>query len=450
MSLTNDFHLPHVSEDEITDLIERAGGRRAYENPNELEPGQKNSDFILDDCAVELKILEQDGLELVERQKKIATKIRPFYPDQSVVVLDRRAMKYEARKVFDELIGGSVQTAVRKASKQLKQTRADFPELTNSILFIVNNGFVNIDHEALMEIAETRARNDTSAIDGVIVAGWYMSSDGFENYLSWDMDYISIHGREFPISDRLKELWCDLAGGHLKDMITGPLDLKINKRSHQDVVFWDEGTLFIQPAPAMPTSSVFKGMDRPRDNTTGIVPGRTATIFPRLSRIGFKGVKSHLNASSVRPVTFTQWMDQERTAKSLETATNVLVPIDVDPNAWLHWCATNDLVPDRKSMDRFVASIFRERQNHIVENLRPMCAEDFQEHCFVGVVTREVGKDEAYDRSDIFLVKDGVHEMLLKDFPAFHAYALSLAIPRAIARGITRVLFSKDETYKWL
>jgi hypothetical protein len=79
-----------------------------------------------------------------------------------------------------------------------------------------------------------------------------------------------------------------------------------------------------------------------------------------------------------------------------------------------------------------------------------MCAEDFQEHCFVGVVTREVGKDEAYDRSDIFLVKDGVHEMLLKDFPAFHAYALSLAIPRAIARGITRVLFSKDETYKWL
>jgi hypothetical protein len=164
-----------LTESDLDAVIAEAGGGRAHVNTDRrTRPG---ADYRLHEATIELKMLDEEGFSKPERQAKLAPLFQDEEPNRPVVVLDRARLSTSAQLEYDRILEGPIQRAVRKASQQLKQSRAELPDSICSILFVINNGYTALDHDSLCRLIARRARQDTSAIDGVIVAGCYFHTD---------------------------------------------------------------------------------------------------------------------------------------------------------------------------------------------------------------------------------------------------------------------------------
>jgi hypothetical protein len=78
-----------------------------------------------------------------------------------------------------------------------------------------------LDHDEIVQMVTRRARNDTKDIDGVVVGGAYLHSDGYEAVALWPIDYIEIkEGADFPEFERLR----DAFNGYAEKAMTGVAD----------------------------------------------------------------------------------------------------------------------------------------------------------------------------------------------------------------------------------
>src|SRR3546814_15821781 len=103
-------------------------------------------------------------------------------------------------------MAGPIKGAVKSAKGQLVQSRSEFPETKRSILMLVNNANTALDHDEIVQMVGRRARNDTDDIDGVVVAGAYLHSDGFDTFALWPIDYVPISlDRAFPEYESLRD-----------------------------------------------------------------------------------------------------------------------------------------------------------------------------------------------------------------------------------------------------
>src|SRR3546814_3456275 len=101
-----------------------------------------------------------------------------------------------------------------------------------------------------------RARNDTDDIDGVVVAGAYLHSDGFDTFALWPIDYVPISlDRAFPEYESLRDAFHDYAERAMTDAIVNGLSADMTKGPILDTGFEFDGKTFVKPAPPLGKSS---------------------------------------------------------------------------------------------------------------------------------------------------------------------------------------------------
>ena len=165
------FSVRALKEEDINAIISDSGGKIAHEDADAR--GKMGADYVIGNAVIELKMLDEDALLKSTHQEKLGDLFGKQAEDRPVVVIDREALSHDQRRVYDRIIERPIQGEVRKARKQLPQTREEYPQTTCSILFVSNNGYSSLDHDALKKLVAHRVRRDTSQIDGIVVAGCY-------------------------------------------------------------------------------------------------------------------------------------------------------------------------------------------------------------------------------------------------------------------------------------
>ena len=127
---------PRVTEADFDRLITGAGGQRC--NADATVQATPNADYELGDTILELKLIEEEGLQKGERQRKLAELFRCTQPDHPVVVLDPTSLDAEAERRYFNILAGPIQTAVKKAAQQLESTRAVRRSESTRVLIVIN------------------------------------------------------------------------------------------------------------------------------------------------------------------------------------------------------------------------------------------------------------------------------------------------------------------------
>src|SRR5437899_2469270 len=150
------FRIRPLTEADIRAIVEKCGGEVAH--PDADRRAERGGDFILEGAAIDLKLLDEDGLQKSERQSKLAKPFRDEGFTAPVVVLDPAELSEAGQRGYHRTIEGPIKNAVASARQQLKQTRAERPDTTLSVLWVINNGYTALNHEELTALVAHRAR----------------------------------------------------------------------------------------------------------------------------------------------------------------------------------------------------------------------------------------------------------------------------------------------------
>ncbi len=145
-------------EDDFDRIIESAGGKRLTVDSGHENP--PSADYILDDAIIELKFVEEEGLEKQERQQKLADIFMTQFPGKPVVVLDPKLLGEKGRRDYYKAMSTPIEARLKKAARQLKQSAQEHEEKTK-VVILLNVGFGSLYHEEFKELAINRATNVT-------------------------------------------------------------------------------------------------------------------------------------------------------------------------------------------------------------------------------------------------------------------------------------------------
>jgi hypothetical protein len=303
-----------LTEAEIETVVIRAGGKRAH--PDADRRSLRGADFVLGTSVIELKILEDEGLDKPERQQKLANLFRERFPSRPTVVLDRGLLDAKGQRAYDRIVEGPVKTAINSARQQLQQSRSEH-NATSTILWVINNGYSSLSHSALIELVARRARNDSSDIDAVVVAGAYFYSDTFDSFFLWPINCTPIHlDKSFQDFETLRDAWNGLANERMTALMREPATADDTKGPVVDISFQSDGVTYVMPTPPMGRKSEFFINGRPRNNSTGITSSPpVATVFAGLDRHEWTEFKRH-HAQVISSADHNEWATKEAQARS--------------------------------------------------------------------------------------------------------------------------------------
>ncbi|MCJ8509922.1 hypothetical protein MUU53_18645 [Rhizobium lemnae] len=348
------MNLPKIrrlSEKEDLDfVITSAGGCRAHPDSGR-RLSLRNSDYVLGKSIIELKLIEEERLEKREVQTKIAKLFTPTDTGRPVVVIDPSKLDDKGQRDYAGIMRGPIKTAVKSASGQLRQSREEIDPTATSVLFVVNNGLAAMRHEELLEHVVGRAKNDTSEIDAVVVAGCYLHGDGFDTFALWPIDYVLINeDRTFRDFEVLRDGWNKLAGRHMTEFVTGRHAETANKEPQLDVVFDVDGCTYVKPAVPIGVPSKFFGEKRPRYNQkTFDQVGPAAVTVPRLSPVEYNRIRPALKGDPLFS-SIEVWQSHFEEAMENSTPSLPVVPVDITRGGWEAWKRKNPGVTGTESL----------------------------------------------------------------------------------------------------
>ncbi|MBB3811611.1 hypothetical protein [Pseudochelatococcus contaminans] len=447
------LELPRIrplSEDQDIDfVIAHAGGRRAHEDWD--RKSSRNSDYVLGQSIIELKLLDDERLEKPEAQAKIGSLFGALQPDRPVVVIDPTAIEQKDRYAYATIMQGPIKGVVRSARAQLKQSRREISEGATTILFFLNNGFTALTHEELLDHVVRRARNDTDEIDAVVVAGCYLHGDGFDTFALWPINYVPIHEeRPFLEFEALKSAWGKLADRHMTEFVRGKHGPTAAREAQTDIVFEWEGRTFVKPATPIGAESKFFGARRPRLNHLPFERVKhVAFTVPRLSPVEYRRVKAALKDEPLLE-SLDMWNDYVEEALSHGTPLMPVVPIDVSRGGWEAWKRRN---PGSSGLDSLRAAanirygVEASKLVHAAKEFRQGIAVP---RIYIAVVTELIGQDENNDVSHIGVCTRRNIEWIALNVRVPHFGALALAAAHAIRLGLTDIFWRHDLKYAWI
>ncbi|MBL4763443.1 MAG: hypothetical protein JKY93_12195 [Gammaproteobacteria bacterium] len=450
--LNNGFFLHFLDEDELDEVIISGGGKRAH--PDHDSRKLAGADYIFENVVIELKTLNEERLLKPATQKKLAALFVQELPERPVQVIDREILSEDGQNKYDQILQNPIKADVRKAKKQLEQTRAEHPDTTLSILWFHNNGYAALSHEELITLALRRVRNDTSKIDGIIVSGVYYTSDSFESEVVWPISYHPIHLGNFQQFKQIKSGWNSLAEETMTGMVTGSLSQrKSEKNPFSDIVFDVDNITYVKPSPILSAKSDFFKDSRPRVNSSGLeCRPPVATTFPILNFSEWSKIRNAIGYYDSMFSDYEEWEFQKKNAVKQATVLKPLVPISIQCKKWLDWCVQQDVVQSGASVGAFANALFEDKCRHV---LNAACEFDGRvtKSSYIAVSTTEIGRDIANDLSSIALITEGLHGTsvleLVNDAQIFHEHAVALASAYAVLKGVSQVFWFKNKKYGW-
>ena len=436
-------------------MIEAAGGVRAHADADRRRnPG---ADYLLGEAVIELKALDDEGLVKPERQSKLSTLFRKYETSRPVVVLDRANLPEDAQRDYDRILEGPIKSAVRTARTQLKQSRTEHPGTSASVLFVVNNGYTALNHEALLKMVAHRVRNDTQEIDGVVVAGCYFHSDTFDSFFLWPIDYLPINPeRPFPSFIKLRNAWNDLSERFMTDVLLGRIAPDGIKGPVVDTQFDIDGITYVKPAPPLGKESGFYSKGRPRKDSSGLTQcPPVATTFPDLTRGEWKLFRAALPYERALFGSYEQWQAERAGAASSGTPLMPFVPVSITFKGWQKWRKDRRAPKAFFAVQNYANEIFDQRIRATMRAARERTASKIMPSRYILSVTEEIGQDRANDLSHIAAIREIPNSepavcALITDARIFHDHALVLACAHALAEGVDCVLWQKELRYAWV
>lgn len=444
------FEIQGITEDEMERTLARAGGRRAH--PDADRRNRRGADFVIGNSVVELKILEEEGLDNPERQRKLAELFRQQFPSRPTIVLDRDALDDKGKRAYNKISETRIKKLVASAREQLLQSRLELGA-TSTVLWVINNRHSSLSHDALKELVARRARNDTKEIDAVVVSGAYFYSDGFDSYFLWPMDCVPVNlQKPFVEFEALRDSWNTFAGERMTALMHAPTAAHDSKGPVVDLSFKHEGVTYVMPTPPMGKRSGFYVNGRPRTNTTGIEScPNVATVFPGLSRTEWAECKRR-SPKLLSVNTFDEWTAKEAQAGEICT----LKPFIVVPVTYEGWHAWVTAQPQgtHASIYQYATDVFQKQMVDVMKRARELTEQPVLPRRYMLLITEEIGQDVAFDVShlaEVFTRPDGedTYYEVWEDRPIFFEYAFAIAAAEAIARGLDCVYWQKDLTYAW-
>ena len=288
----NYFRLRRIEEQDFDAIVVSAGGQRAV--PDECVEKVPNADFLLNEAVLELKITEEEGLQKVERQSKLAELFAEEQAGRPVVVVDPNLLDEDGRRKYYRILEGPIKTSVKKAAKQLDSTGKKLGGSAVRVLVAINNGYSALSHDEFKQVIVKCAKNDTSHIDYVVVGGMYHFSDTFDTYVICPFECVGITSDgEFDSFEQLKSKWDAFVEAEMTEVITRTENFDRQKYPVLDLEFDVGDKRLVKPAPQWGNPSAFFTNGRPRNNSTGIETcPPVGFVSPKFCREDWEAIKT--------------------------------------------------------------------------------------------------------------------------------------------------------------
>jgi len=442
-----------LTEEICNEIIESAGGRRAHTDHDKRQ--NRSADYILGDSVIELKILEDEGLNKSGRQRKLAEIFTALDPDRPVYVLDRDQLDLSGQRAYDRAMESPIKGAVKSAKGQLVQTRSEFPDTKRSILLLVNSGNTALDQDEIRELVGRRARNDTDDIDGVVVAGAYLHSDGFDTVALWPIHYVPVRlDQTFPEYDALHDAFHSYAERAMTEAIRDGLSKELTKGPVLDTGFDLNGKTFVKPAPPLGQSSDFYINGRPRLNSAGDDFPPVGLVIPELDRAEWNRFRDFMPDDVSLGERYEDWLTHRERALREGTMLKPTVAITVTLDSWI--ASLDGATPPRRfgAVRLYATTLFQQAVNAVLEASRSVENTKIVPSRFVLVTTEVIGQDQANDVSHILLVESQAGDepritTLVRNARIRFQYAGALGASYAVKHGVSSLQWQKDKTYAW-
>lgn len=252
------FPIPRITESFVDSVAVDLGWQRYLDVQTPLE-GRLNADYLGDGAIIELKLIEEEGLEKAERQEKLAKLLSPSQGNAKEVNIAFENIPASVKREVQKIISMPIQTAVKKASRQIRQTGEDLARKTDiGVLLIVNNGYSYLDADNFERIVVQRCLNDSSRINYAFCVT--------VDYHQGDFDaYIFCTARGHAIRD--DDSWAgetalaDKVQAHFNDAMTQMMRDQMNPELWKnelppvtDIRFESDGVRYVRKAPEVPDS----------------------------------------------------------------------------------------------------------------------------------------------------------------------------------------------------
>ena len=141
-----------VTEESLTLALGKVGVEKfSVDDSRELN---LNADFVLNDTIIELKLVDEEGLDKKERRQKLASLFNAYKLSRAdVCVLDPDLLTEQDFNKYKNIMRSPIKNHIKKANKQLKASVKKSNQNSRTAIFIVNNGYGALNHEEFLEIA---------------------------------------------------------------------------------------------------------------------------------------------------------------------------------------------------------------------------------------------------------------------------------------------------------
>ncbi|MFK7779519.1 MAG: hypothetical protein QM501_15560 [Gimesia sp.] len=448
------FRLNHLREEDVDQIVLNAGGKRAV--PDHCVETEMNADYLFDDAIIELKLIEEEGLEKETRRVKVADIFRKIQEDRPVVILDPNLLDKKSLQKYQNAMEGPIKTQVKKSAKQLFSTWEKNKSHLR-VLLIINNGYSALNEEEFETTVKKCATNDTTKIDYVICAGLYYYSDQFDvNFFSVFQLFPIREECEFPSFAKLKICWEGYIQDLLKSMILDECEIEKPKIPVIDLEYELQGIKYLKPAPKMGKSSEYypNGI-RPRFNSTGIEACPPVGVaFPKLSKEEWSAFKKHLPQEGLLQNEYVDWRSflREEMKKNNEKL-KPAIEVNVYFEQFQEWCGQKKKKINFSNLCYFSFLIFDAQVKSVIHYSKTNEEIQIRYPRYIYLITEEIGRDKANDMTSVFYVSEipGIEreEVLLSNQLLFFEYGLSIASAYAVKYDTSVVLYKKDKTYCW-
>jgi len=436
------LRIKQVSESDIDNIIGRAGGHRLAE--------QGSADYHLNEAIIELKLVQEEGFEKDERQKKLANLFKKYQPGRPVVVINPKLLDAAGRREYYNIVSGPIQTHVKKAGKQLKKTASRIDPAASRVLLVINFGYTALSPDEFKAACIKCARNNTTNVDWLVCAGIYYHSDGFDNTVLVRFEPIAINiDRPFPSREGLLKEWDAFLRESLTEMMRSETPPTVGKFPVSDLDFESDGVRFVKPAPAMPPSSFWPGGRQPRRNSReNEMPGPLAQTFPALGIEDWERFKIAMPTATDLKSSYSEWLNlQEEAENRLHQDRCPFVPVPVKFDEFVE--SIGEPASEWQFFDicKFAKICFDSKMESILESAKDQASTSILPVEYIHLSLEEIGSDKANDLCTIrhVFAWPGLerNEVILENVRAYWEEGMTLAACYALKRNVEILLYQK-------
>jgi hypothetical protein len=436
-----EIRIKQITERDFDRVVEMAGGKRL------LEEG--SADYVANEAVIELKLLEEEGLEKEARRTKLANLFRSRQPGRPVVVVDPSALNAEGQREFYNIVEGPIKTHVKKAAKQLEKTAAAIKPEATRVLVIANIGYTALSPDEFKAVCVRRVQNDTTKIDWLVCAGIYYYSDGFDSWILARFEDVPVNlDRAFPSRHKLLEKWNEFLNEAMAEHLRhGPLET--GKHPVIDLAFEQEGVRFVKPAPPLPRSDFWPGGSAPRRNSRANDPPRpVAKSFPALREEDWRKFKLVLPRAKVLQESYAEWQKvQCREEKDLHEPRHPFVPMRVEYEAFANLAQKPASQWEFRDLGEFANDLLNAKIREVLQTVKDAASVKIVPVEYLHVAVEEIGRDKANDICTIRHICEvpgfEKNEILFQNIEAYLEEGVCLAACYAVKRGVTAVVYRK-------